>query len=786
MSTDEQRTIDRRRFLKTTAAGAGTLALPALAGAVGAGQQRGGAQRAGATTDNWVEPWEFRVGRHEDGVLALNVVEVPAPAWLSAPNEAGQPGPQRLFTYNGSVPGPTIRMGGDDVLRIDLLNHLSGNYGNWAFTNAARFAKSTKVRGYTDAAHPAGNFEANELVPDVPDWQLSRTLIYGPHQQHVTNLHTHGLHVAPARNPDGTHSDNVLLRIVPTEDLDSRSAHEPPLPLDPRHEVVGQAHYEFRLGASSGTPTHPPGTHWYHPHPHGATYDQVATGMAGFLIVEGDVDDALNTAMAARPEYAYRERLILLQRIFDTALAPIQEGEAGQDRLQKGQRQVQSVNGQPEGSLRFTMQAGAIERWRVLNGSVDGQGFIRFAVASEDAPPIPEITPVGPRAPVAEQIRQSDANNADLVDWLAANAVPMQNLAFDGVTLVTPEGTYTTREVRWMSMAPANRADFLFQAPAAAGTYVIWGIGENHRAGAPTPPPIRIATITVQARDNPPGPVDFAAIVAAVPVPAYLRPIGEQDIRGTNPRDRVAGYRTRRVIYSGWGSRGYICAATETCPTGSSLKPSAGGNNGMVIDRMKFDPDRPVHKMALDSAEEWVLDNYSIGKPLENAGAVDHPFHMHQNPYWVMAILEPAWNNVGTATVRVYEFGGWTNILEFPRWQDVVPIPNNGGRVIFRSRFPDYTGSYVNHCHLLQHEDWGMMQTVEIVWDPVDANNDWDQTPYEATTNPNGPYSTPLPSPQEMLEFCQTFFELDGEIVDGKIVGGTAYGFPCVCKPTQD
>ena len=41
----------------------------------------------------------------------------------------------------------------------------------------------------------------------------------------------------------------------------------------------------------------PPGTHWYHPHAHGSTHDQVSAGMAGFLIVEGDVDDAINTAM---------------------------------------------------------------------------------------------------------------------------------------------------------------------------------------------------------------------------------------------------------------------------------------------------------------------------------------------------------------------------------------------------------------------------------------------------------------------------------------------------------
>ena len=34
-----------------------------------------------------------------------------------------------------------------------------------------------------------------------------------------------------------------------------------------------------------------------------------------------------------------------------------------------------------------------------------------------------------------------------------------------------------------------------------------------------------------------------------------------------------------------------------------------------------------------------------------------------------------------------------------------------------RSRFVDFVGSYVMHCHILIHEDRGMMQLVEVVSD---------------------------------------------------------------------
>ncbi len=68
------------------------------------------------------------------------------------------------------------------------------------------------------------------------------------------------------------------------------------------------------------------------------------------------------------------------------------------------------------------------------------------------------------------------------------------------------------------------------------------------------------------------------------------------------------------------------------------------------------------------------------------------------------------------------EDGNLVNILAEPRWADVAWIPRNVGRVVFRSRFVDFEGEYVNHCHILLHEDHGMMQRVTVVGNPADAN----------------------------------------------------------------
>ena len=52
-------------------------------------------------------------------------------------------------------------------------------------------------------------------------------------------------------------------------------------------------------------------------------------------------------------------------------------------------------------------------------------------------------------------------------------------------------------------------------------------------------------------------------------------------------------------------------------------------------------------------------------------------------------------------------------------WRDtaVVPRPAKAGSVVIRSRLLDYTGVFMLHCHMMNHEEMGMMQTVEVYKD---------------------------------------------------------------------
>ena len=108
-----------------------------------------------------------------------------------------------------------------------------------------------------------------------------------------------------------------------------------------------------------------------------------------------------------------------------------------------------------------------------------------------------------------------------------------------------------------------------------------------------------------------------------------------------------------------------------------------GGNMmRFTIDGKEFDPARIDTIVHAGSLEEWTLTNTS---------PMDHPVHLH---VWPMQIIERA-----SAAVN--------GVL----WQDVVNVPAMSS-IRVRIPFDDFTGKTVYHCHILDHEDGGMMGIV--------------------------------------------------------------------------
>ncbi|MFJ5956228.1 multicopper oxidase family protein [Paenarthrobacter sp. NPDC092416] len=109
-----------------------------------------------------------------------------------------------------------------------------------------------------------------------------------------------------------------------------------------------------------------------------------------------------------------------------------------------------------------------------------------------------------------------------------------------------------------------------------------------------------------------------------------------------------------------------------------------GGLMSFTINGKKFNETRTDTTVSAGDVEEWTLIN---------SGPMDHPFHLH---IWPMLIIEENGHHKYPAI-----------------WQDVVNVPANG-RVKVRIAFKDFSGRSVYHCHILDHEDLGMMGAIEV------------------------------------------------------------------------
>jgi len=79
---------------------------------------------------------------------------------------------------------------------------------------------------------------------------------------------------------------------------------------------------------------------------------------------------------------------------------------------------------------------------------------------------------------------------------------------------------------------------------------------------------------------------------------------------------------------------------------------------------------------------------------------------------------------------------------------------------VFRSRFEDFTGKWINHCHILLHEDNGMMQVVECTDDPSRVN--YKTRPKTASHNMSGKQVDAIyPKPSLELMYTQNLSFID-------------------------
>ncbi|MEM1182324.1 MAG: multicopper oxidase domain-containing protein [Acidobacteriota bacterium] len=551
----------------------------------------------------------------------------------------------------------------------------------------------------------------NNLPADDPSCKKVES-INTPHCFNNTNMHGHGLWVSPTGN-----SDNVLLMLPPG----GRFTHEYNIPSD-----------------------HPAGTFWYHPHMHGSTALQVSSGMGGALIIRGerlptaehagDIDTLLRT-----PEGApIGERLIMMSQIA-YACGPrradgsldIKTDEAGNWICDEGDiGQVEGYNqfgleepepnaaGIPQVMTRWVksgrhtalngrvvptftgVTAGEIERWRFLHAGVSGSISVSFRAATPGE---------GRGAAARPYTAGSTADRSAFVDGACGGPeVEQFSIALDGLTrsriqhqpranmhpgyrddllMVFPEpGLYCIVD----NDAPAEEAIRLQEKSRELLGYVLVE-GPADALGAKSPKQYVQDFLVDAARRH-------------MPEPLRARIAGELASEEMGLASFVSHESLLDAEVDGTQTLGFdVILDTEPhqfVVGNLALEP---GRLPKLVDASAYVAGRIDRQLTLEHIEEWTLASFKEG----------HPFHIHVNPFQIVSMIDP------DTGIDVSAFGSGSVYAGLKgQWKDTVFVPTNllGAPFVVkvRTQYRRYIGTFVLHCHILDHEDFGMMQALTI------------------------------------------------------------------------
>ena len=230
-------------------------------------------------------------------------------------------------------------------------------------------------------------------------------------------------------------------------------------------------------------------------------------------------------------------------------------------------------------------------------------------------------------------------------------------LSFEGhsMTLVGTDGGLIAAPVagvKQLLLAPGERAEVVVDFQKAQGAVKL--VSLSHERGWMGKDKPSDATLTVMS-------INLAgAVVAPTPLPIKLRDIADLGAP----------------------------AATKQIELGETMGMANGMMTiGFLIDGKSFDESRVDQRSKLGDVELWEIKNTS---------GMDHPFHIHGGQFQIVE----------------RELTGTKTPSAFIGWKDTVNIANT--EIVRLKMLQSFAGLRMYHCHILEHEDQGMMGTLQV------------------------------------------------------------------------
>ena len=408
--------------------------------------------------------------------------------------------------------------------------------------------------------------------------------------------------------------------------------------------------YRFRIPANE-----PPGLYWYHPHIHGFTKAQVLGGASGAIIIEGI--ERANKEVAGLPERV----LIIRDQDLVNPNAPPSKSEPVVPRMLIDRDGDAANNGTGFGKPAKDLS-------------------INFVPV-----PYPDYPPAAIKMKPEERqlwrvLNASAITYLNLAVLFGRAPQSLGLVALDGVPLSengTLNGTSNGTSgdlVDWQShigVPPGARVEFIVKGPPAGVTGLFVTRTVDTGSGGENDPNRALATIT--ASGDAPEPRST--------LDASPKPLAASNVPWLG---NVTPVRTRRLYFS------------EKLLDPND--PNSATTFYITVDGqtpMAFDPASGVPNIVVKQGdvEDWIIENRSTEL---------HAFHIHQIHFMLLDYLGTPVNE--------------------PFLRDTVNVPYYNGRaLVYPSvklrmdfRDPNTVGTFVYHCHLLEHEDGGMMGLIRV------------------------------------------------------------------------
>ena len=582
-------------------------------------------------------------------------------------------------------PAPTLQVFPGETLIVHLENDLSG----------------LTIRDFFDPKYTA----KGEEVPLYPAQLASSPL----------NLHVHGVHVSPKGN-----SDNVAL-----------------------HIPAGMANtYTYRIPANM-----PQGAYWYHSHLHGLTAAHVYYGLAGVLAV-GRLDG--NLPLVTQRGLPIRNMVLQYNAVFDRAGGGAQlnnvswpqwvstiKPPAG-DELAKGtyrplltpvnfaQRKpgtryatvwyagplsIANMRGRfqfiPSNLQRFSAEPGSIAKDVEADPSLpDEQRDVQFTVNGLFQPVIRSkpgqteiwvLSNVSDMAYMSVRLTETASGRHPKIAIVGQDGNPgprVHHPVFEeGTRLVIPPASRYA-----VAVTMPERGELVLEMPPMGeGARTLSSPGILYENDGSEKPPATLGTLSVlpSAISYFDGFFLFPTQVLARAVPSGERGVTVPFVEGQalgafdtfdELSQRAVDFK-RQLTMSG----GFLNDLAST----SDPKAFVYAFEGTAF------PNVPLVQPRLNSVEEWSFINNNND---------EHPIHVHVNDFQVTSYFDPTTGLRMGAEMWEVDNANVPAPLLGPGESVIQP-----GGLVLRTRFEDYTGLYVMHCHRLNHEDNGLMALVNVI-----------------------------------------------------------------------